>query len=143
MIQRYIYVDVHMTVIVVWLAPPPLVSVAGPCVIVMGYSMLELIFPKCFELQHRRLSYSRHAVNERDLGIQINYKTHMNIRRRVGERKHHHKRSKRGKQVRIILLLQVQDYRFRINCGKPEYKVLRSIYVKFFGKIATKVLKKI
>ncbi|XP_062527094.1 sodium/hydrogen exchanger 3 isoform X8 [Bombyx mori] len=48
--------------------------------------------------RHRRLSYSRHAVNERDLGIQVNYKTHMNIRRRVGDRKHHHKRSKRGKQ---------------------------------------------
>ncbi|CAH2981412.1 unnamed protein product [Chilo suppressalis] len=48
--------------------------------------------------RHRRLSYSRHAVNDRDLGIQLNYKTHMNIRRRVGDRKHHHKRSKRGKQ---------------------------------------------
>ncbi|XP_059053748.1 sodium/hydrogen exchanger 3 isoform X5 [Achroia grisella] len=49
--------------------------------------------------RHRRLSYSRHAVNDRDLGIQqVNYKTHMNIRRRVGDRKHHHKRSKRGKQ---------------------------------------------
>ncbi|CAG9793967.1 unnamed protein product [Diatraea saccharalis] len=49
--------------------------------------------------RHRRLSYSRHAVNDRDLGIQVNYKTHMNIRRRVGDRKHHHKRSKRGKQI--------------------------------------------
>ncbi|XP_050563882.1 sodium/hydrogen exchanger 3 isoform X6 [Spodoptera frugiperda] len=48
--------------------------------------------------RHRRLSYSRHAVNDRDLGTQVNYKTHMNIRRRVGDRKHHHKRSKRGKQ---------------------------------------------
>nr|XP_032520930.1 sodium/hydrogen exchanger 3 isoform X4 [Danaus plexippus plexippus] len=28
----------------------------------------------------------------------VNYKTHMNIRRLVGDRKHHHKRSKRGKQ---------------------------------------------
>ncbi|XP_047993023.1 sodium/hydrogen exchanger 3 isoform X2 [Leguminivora glycinivorella] len=45
---------------------------------------------------HRRLSYSRHAVNDRDLGTQVNYKTHMNIRRLVGDRKHHHKRSKRG-----------------------------------------------
>ncbi|XP_022122227.2 sodium/hydrogen exchanger 3 isoform X6 [Pieris rapae] len=50
--------------------------------------------------RHRRLSYSRHAVNDRDLGMQVNYKTHMNIRRLVGDRKHHHKRSKRGKQVR-------------------------------------------
>lgn len=49
--------------------------------------------------QHRRLSYSRHAVNDRDLGTQVNYKTHMNIRRLVGDRKHHHKRSKRGKQA--------------------------------------------
>ncbi|XP_039755511.1 sodium/hydrogen exchanger 3 isoform X2 [Pararge aegeria] len=48
--------------------------------------------------RHRRLSYSRHAVNDRDLGTQVNYKTHMNIRRLVGDRKHHHKRSKRGKQ---------------------------------------------
>ncbi|XP_050675114.1 sodium/hydrogen exchanger 3 isoform X4 [Leptidea sinapis] len=47
---------------------------------------------------HRRLSYSRHAVNDKDLGTQVNYKTHMNIRRLVGDRKHHHKRSKRGKQ---------------------------------------------
>ncbi|XP_063382397.1 sodium/hydrogen exchanger 3 isoform X4 [Cydia fagiglandana] len=46
--------------------------------------------------RHRRLSYSRHAVNDRDLGTQVNYKTHMNIRRLVGDRKHHHKRSKRG-----------------------------------------------
>ncbi|XP_073946997.1 na[+]/H[+] hydrogen exchanger 2 isoform X3 [Choristoneura fumiferana] len=45
---------------------------------------------------HRRLSYSRHAVNDRDLGTQVNYRTHMNIRRLVGDRKHHHKRSKRG-----------------------------------------------
>ncbi|CAH2039479.1 unnamed protein product, partial [Iphiclides podalirius] len=48
--------------------------------------------------RHRRLSYSRHAVNDRDLGTQVNYKTHMNIRRLVGDRKHHHKRSKRVKQ---------------------------------------------
>ncbi|KAG7295947.1 hypothetical protein JYU34_021036 [Plutella xylostella] len=47
--------------------------------------------------RHRRLSYSRHAVNDKDLGTQpVNFKTHMNIRRLVGDRKHHHKRSKRG-----------------------------------------------
>ncbi|XP_046397803.1 sodium/hydrogen exchanger 3-like isoform X13 [Ischnura elegans] len=47
--------------------------------------------------RHRRLSYSRHAVNDRDLSTQVNYKMHMNIRRMVSEnvRKHHHKRSKR------------------------------------------------
>ncbi|KAJ1529603.1 hypothetical protein ONE63_006371 [Megalurothrips usitatus] len=46
--------------------------------------------------EHRRLSYSRHAVNDRDLATQeVNYRMHMNhIRRLVGdERKHHHKRS--------------------------------------------------
>ncbi|XP_071451596.1 sodium/hydrogen exchanger 3-like isoform X9 [Hetaerina americana] len=51
--------------------------------------------------RHRRLSYSRHAVNDRDLSTQVNYKMHMNIRRMVSEnvRKHHHKRSKRlGKE---------------------------------------------
>ncbi|XP_071631037.1 probable Na(+)/H(+) antiporter nhx-3 isoform X3 [Temnothorax longispinosus] len=53
---------------------------------------------------HRRLSYSRHAVNDRDLSTQVNYKMHMNIRRMVGE-KHRHKRSKKllkdGKQNHV------------------------------------------
>ncbi|CAO1387646.1 unnamed protein product [Diamesa hyperborea] len=44
--------------------------------------------------RHRRLSYSRHAVDDRDLSTQVNYKMHMNIRRMAGDRKHH-KRSKR------------------------------------------------
>uniref|UniRef100_A0A1L8DUV4 Sodium/hydrogen exchanger n=2 Tax=Nyssomyia neivai TaxID=330878 RepID=A0A1L8DUV4_9DIPT len=44
--------------------------------------------------RHRRLSYSRHAVDDRDLSTQVNYKMHMNIRRMVNDRKHH-KRSKR------------------------------------------------
>ncbi|KAL0270823.1 UNVERIFIED_CONTAM: hypothetical protein PYX00_008108 [Menopon gallinae] len=49
----------------------------------------------CKPRRHRRLSYSRHAVNDRDLATQeVNYKMHMNIRRVIGERKHH-KRSKR------------------------------------------------
>uniref|UniRef100_A0A224XJ56 Sodium/hydrogen exchanger n=1 Tax=Panstrongylus lignarius TaxID=156445 RepID=A0A224XJ56_9HEMI len=47
--------------------------------------------------RHRRLSYSRHAVDDRDLSTQVNYRMHMNIRRLVGERRHHHKRSKRVK----------------------------------------------
>nr|CAD7408800.1 unnamed protein product [Timema poppensis] len=55
--------------------------------------------------RHRRLSYSRHAVNDRDLSTQVNYRMHMNIRRMVGERKHHHKRSKKlgkdGKQNHV------------------------------------------
>ncbi|XP_039284494.1 probable Na(+)/H(+) antiporter nhx-9 isoform X11 [Nilaparvata lugens] len=46
--------------------------------------------------RHRRLSYSRHTVDDRDLSSQVNYRMHMNIRRLVGDqRKHHHKRSKR------------------------------------------------
>ncbi|XP_016908863.1 sodium/hydrogen exchanger 3 isoform X1 [Apis cerana] len=56
-------------------------------------------------LQHRRLSYSRHAVNDRDLSTQVNYKMHMNIRRMMGEHKHRHKRSKKllkdGKQNHV------------------------------------------
>ncbi|XP_078038317.1 na[+]/H[+] hydrogen exchanger 2 isoform X3 [Augochlora pura] len=55
--------------------------------------------------QHRRLSYSRHAVNDRDLSTQVNYKMHMNIRRMMGEHKHRHKRSKKllkdGKQNHV------------------------------------------
>ncbi|XP_036140482.1 probable Na(+)/H(+) antiporter nhx-9 isoform X2 [Monomorium pharaonis] len=55
--------------------------------------------------RHRRLSYSRHAVNDRDLSTQVNYKMHMNIRRMVGEHKHRHKRSKKllkdGKQNHV------------------------------------------
>ncbi|XP_066991371.2 sodium/hydrogen exchanger 3 isoform X2 [Anabrus simplex] len=59
----------------------------------------------CFEPKHRRLSYSRHAVNDRDLSTQVNYRMHMNIRRMVGERRHRHKHSKRlgrdGKQNHV------------------------------------------
>uniref|UniRef100_A0A1B6CUX3 Sodium/hydrogen exchanger n=2 Tax=Clastoptera arizonana TaxID=38151 RepID=A0A1B6CUX3_9HEMI len=56
--------------------------------------------------RHRRLSYSRHAVDDRDLTTQVNYRMHMNTRRMVGDqRKHHHKRSKRlgkdGKQNHV------------------------------------------
>ncbi|XP_065088952.1 sodium/hydrogen exchanger 3 isoform X3 [Ochlerotatus camptorhynchus] len=43
----------------------------------------------------RRLSYSRHAVDDRDLSTQVNYKMQMNIRRMISEKKH--KRSKRVK----------------------------------------------
>ncbi|XP_038107157.1 sodium/hydrogen exchanger 3 isoform X10 [Culex quinquefasciatus] len=47
--------------------------------------------------KHRRLSYSRHAVDDRDLTTQqVNYKMQMNIRRMISEKKHH-KRSKRVK----------------------------------------------
>ncbi|XP_021928475.1 sodium/hydrogen exchanger 3-like isoform X3 [Zootermopsis nevadensis] len=66
----------------------------------------ELCKPYRRVREHRRLSYSRHAVNDRDLSTQpVNYRMHMNIRRMVGERKHHHKRSKRlgkdGKQNHV------------------------------------------
>ncbi|XP_055295296.1 sodium/hydrogen exchanger 3 isoform X40 [Sitodiplosis mosellana] len=45
--------------------------------------------------RHRRLSYSRHAVDDTDLTTQqVNYKMHMNIRRTTDRK--HHKRSKRG-----------------------------------------------
>ncbi len=47
--------------------------------------------------QPRRLSYSRHAVDDKhiELGHPINYKVHMQVRRMVSEnrlrrRKHHH-----------------------------------------------------
>ncbi|XP_067624008.1 uncharacterized protein Nhe2 isoform X6 [Eurosta solidaginis] len=44
---------------------------------------------------HRRLSYSRHAVDDRDLSTQVNYKMQTNFRRMFNDRKHH-KRSKRS-----------------------------------------------
>jgi len=47
------------------------------------------------------LSYSRHAVNDRDLSTQVNYKMHMNIRRMMGEHKHRHKRSKKLLKVSL------------------------------------------
>ncbi|KAG7200405.1 hypothetical protein KM043_017860 [Ampulex compressa] len=65
----------------------------------------ELCKPYKRMFQHRRLSYSRHAVNDRDLSTQVNYKMHMNIRRMMGEHKHRHKRSKKllkdGKQNHV------------------------------------------
>ncbi|XP_054289044.1 probable Na(+)/H(+) antiporter nhx-9 isoform X2 [Macrosteles quadrilineatus] len=47
--------------------------------------------------RHRRLSYSRHAVDDRDLTTQIfPHRMHYNMRRMVGDqKKHHHRRSKR------------------------------------------------
>lgn len=61
----------------------------------------------CQSKRHRRLSYSRHAVNDRDLSTQVNYKMHYNMRRLVGDSKrHHHKRhskklAKDGKQNHV------------------------------------------
>ncbi|KAG8247587.1 sodium:proton antiporter activity protein [Homalodisca vitripennis] len=47
--------------------------------------------------RHRRLSYSRHAVDDRDLTTQVYpHRMHVNMRRMVGDqKKHHHRRSKR------------------------------------------------
>ncbi|XP_050499593.1 sodium/hydrogen exchanger 3 isoform X3 [Diabrotica virgifera virgifera] len=57
-------------------------------------------------LTHRKLSYSRHAVNDRDLSTQVNYRMHFNMRRLVADKKHHHKRhskklNKDGKQNHV------------------------------------------
>ncbi|XP_049819790.1 sodium/hydrogen exchanger 3 isoform X4 [Aethina tumida] len=57
-------------------------------------------------VSHRRLSYSRHAVNDRDLSTQVNYRMHFNMRRLVADKKHHHKRhskkmNKDGKQNHV------------------------------------------
>lgn len=66
---------------------------------IMNSSKIVLFF-----LKHRRLSYSRHAVNDRDLSTQVNYKMHYNMRRLVGDSKrHHHKRhSKKIPKVSIL-----------------------------------------
>jgi hypothetical protein len=75
--------------------------------------------PLDFLVQHRRLSYSRHAVNDRDLSTQVNYKMHMNIRRMMGEHKHRHKRSKK--------LLKVSLARRRHRCYTCHSSILFSI----------------
>lgn len=48
-------------------------------------------------LQHRRLSYSRHIVDERDLIQQGIQRTNSPIKRSAGgdSRRHHHRRSRR------------------------------------------------
>lgn len=69
--------------------------------LVAEYSTYLKILYIILIIQHRRLSYSRHAVNDRDLSTQVNYRMHMNIRRMMGEHKHRHKRSKKLLKVRI------------------------------------------
>ncbi|XP_060520653.1 sodium/hydrogen exchanger 3 isoform X4 [Cylas formicarius] len=49
--------------------------------------------------RHRRLSYSRHAVNDRDLSTQVNYKMHYNMRRLVADKKHHHSHKRHSKKL--------------------------------------------
>lgn len=70
------------------------------CVLAKRISDLNATYFSSY-IQHRRLSYSRHAVNDRDLSTQVNYKMHMNIRRMMGEHKHRHKRSKKLLKVRF------------------------------------------
>ena len=61
--------------------------------------------------QPRRLSYSRHAVDDKhiELGHPINYKVHMQVRRMVSENRlrrrkhHHHNNTANGPRVRPIL----------------------------------------
>ncbi|KAL1517186.1 hypothetical protein ABEB36_000983 [Hypothenemus hampei] len=49
--------------------------------------------------RHRRLSYSRHAVNDRDLSTQVNYRMHFNMRRLVADKKHHHSHKRHSKKL--------------------------------------------
>lgn len=64
-----------------------------------------LIIIIIYSKKHRRLSYSRHAVNDRDLSTQVNYRMHFNIRRLVADKKHHHKRhSKKFNKVSVDYL---------------------------------------
>ncbi|XP_066250876.1 Na(+)/H(+) exchanger protein 2 isoform X6 [Euwallacea similis] len=49
--------------------------------------------------RHRRLSYSRHAVNDRDLSTQVNYRMHVNMRRLVADKKHHHSHKRHSKKM--------------------------------------------
>ncbi|XP_050311886.1 sodium/hydrogen exchanger 3 isoform X2 [Anthonomus grandis grandis] len=50
-------------------------------------------------VSHRRLSYSRHAVNDRDLSTQVNYRMHVNMRRLVADKKHHHSHKRHSKKL--------------------------------------------
>lgn len=77
-------------------------------------------------LQHRRLSYSRHAVDDRDLSTQVNYRMHMNIRRMVGDqRKHHHKRSKRLNKVRYYYVPVIIQHITHL-CNTFLYKIINT-----------------
>ncbi|XP_074093894.1 na[+]/H[+] hydrogen exchanger 2 isoform X5 [Cotesia typhae] len=75
--------------------------------------------------RHRRLSYSRHAVNDRDLSTQVNYKMHMNIRRMMGEHKHRHKRSKKilkdGSKQNHVSFPELQQQNGSTKLFSPDY----------------------
>ena len=59
--------------------------------------------------QPRRMSYSRHAVNEADLGMgtDVNYKMHMQVRRMVSEGRNLRRRKRTQELVSI--------YKVKIN----------------------------
>ncbi|XP_048525087.1 sodium/hydrogen exchanger 3 isoform X3 [Dendroctonus ponderosae] len=54
-------------------------------------------------VSHRRLSYSRHAVNDRDLSTQVNYRMHVNMRRLVADKKHHHSHKRHSKKLNKVV----------------------------------------
>ncbi len=85
----------------------------------MPKNRVSQVHPKLFKFQSdhpfwpffqpRRLSYSRHAVDDKhiELGHPINYKVHMQVRRMVSEnrlrrRKHHHNNPANGTKARIL-----------------------------------------
>ena len=53
------------------------------------------------------MSYSRHAVNEADLGMgtDVNYKMHMQVRRMVSEGRNLRRRKRTQELVRICILV--------------------------------------
>lgn len=57
---------------------------------ILQFLTIAFVNHKILLSQHRRLSYSRHAVNENDLGTepqpQVNYRQQMNFKRMVSER---------------------------------------------------------
>ncbi|XP_030762273.1 sodium/hydrogen exchanger 3 isoform X3 [Sitophilus oryzae] len=65
--------------------------------------------------RHRRLSYSRHAVNDRDLSTQVNYRMHFNMRRLVADKKHHHSHKRHSKKMNKNFL----EVPGRLETGKP------------------------
>ncbi|XP_053593864.1 probable Na(+)/H(+) antiporter nhx-9 isoform X4 [Microplitis demolitor] len=82
-------------------------------------------YKRTYVFQHRRLSYSRHAVNDRDLSTQVNYKMHMNIRRMMGEHKHRHKRSKKiikeGSKQNHVSFPELQQQNGSTKLFSPDY----------------------
>ena len=66
------------------------------------------------------MSYSRHAVNEADLGMgtDVNYKMHMQVRRMVSEGRNLRRRKKTQELVRTnVKYLTIYLYKFWIPRG--------------------------